>query len=165
MKIAAFKFRGAAALIALGAISGAARAEAIHFPAGKATFDARCAVCHQAGGKGQDGLAPPLTAYPGHYAASAQGRHQLPDTVLHGMYGEIRVADKTYNFKMPNFDSLSDDELAQVLNYVVFDLNGSSHGAAKPFTAAEIKASRAKSMDAGAVYAQRAAVTKALGLR
>nr|WP_321912260.1 cytochrome c [Paraburkholderia sp. J11-2] len=145
--------------------SGMVRAEAIHFPAGKATFDARCAVCHQAGGKGQDGLAPPLTAYPGHYAASAQGRHQLPDTVLHGMYGEIHVADKTYNFKMPNFDSLSDDELAQVLNYVVFDLNASSHGSAKPFTTAEIKAARAKSMDAGAVYAQRTAVTKALGLR
>nr|WP_227875542.1 MULTISPECIES: cytochrome c [Paraburkholderia] len=136
----------------------------LHFPAGKATFDARCAVCHQAGGKGQDGLAPPLTSYPGRYAASAQSRHQLPDTVLHGMYGEIRVADKTYNFKMPNFDSMSDDELAQVLNYVVFDLNG-SHGPAKPFTAAEIKDARAKPMDASAVYSQRASVTKALGLR
>lgn len=165
MKIDALKSCGAAVLCALGIATGTAHADAIRFPAGKTTFDARCAVCHQAGGKGQDGLAPPLTAYPGHYAASAQGRHQLPDTVLHGMYGEIRVADKTYNFKMPNFDSLSDDELAQVLNYVVFDLSGSSHGAAKPYTAAEIKAARAKAMDAGAVYAQRAAVTKALGLR
>lgn len=155
---------GVAAALLLGTVTSAANAGTIRFPTGKDTFEARCAVCHQAGGKGQDGLAPPLTSYPGHYAASAQTRRQLPDTILHGMFGEIHVADKTYNFKMPSFASMSDDELAQVLNYVVFDLN-SSHGSAKPFTAAEIKAARVKSMDGSAVFAQRTIVTKGLGLQ
>ncbi|CAG2329410.1 MULTISPECIES: c-type cytochrome [Burkholderia] len=146
------------------ALPGAAGAqEAVHHPAGKSLFDAQCAVCHQAGGKGQDGLAPPLTEYPGKYAAAEAGRAQLIATLLHGMFGEIEVHDKRYNFKMPSFASASDDDIAHVLNYVVFDLNA-QHGDAKPFTAADIRAARAKQMDGTAVHAQRAVVIKGLGL-
>lgn len=141
----------------------AAHAQTVHYPAGKSTFDAQCAVCHQAGGKGQDGLAPPLTEYPGKYSTTSQGRAQLTSTVVHGMFGEIKVHDKSYNFKMPSFASASDEDLAEVLNYVVFDLN-SQHGDAKPFTAADIKAARAQTMDSAAVHTQRAVVTKGLGL-
>ncbi|WP_321855771.1 cytochrome c [Burkholderia cenocepacia] len=137
--------------------------ETVHYPAGKSLFDAQCAVCHQAGGKGQDGLAPPLTEYPGKYAAAEAGRAQLIATLLHGMFGEIEVHDKRYNFKMPSFASASDDDIAHVLNYVVFDLNA-QHGDAKPFTAADIRAARAKQMDGTAVHAQRAVVIKGLGL-
>jgi mono/diheme cytochrome c family protein len=137
--------------------------QAAHYPAGKSMFDAQCAVCHQAGGKGQDGLAPPLTEYPGKYAGVAAGRAQLASTVLHGMFGEIQVHDKSYNFKMPSFASASDEDLANVLNYIVFDLNA-QHGDAKPFTAADIKAARAQTLDSSAVHAQRAVVTKSLGL-
>jgi mono/diheme cytochrome c family protein len=145
------------------AMSGAAHAQTVHYPAGKSVFDAQCAVCHQAGGKGQDGLAPPLTEYPGKYSTTDQGRAQLTSTVVHGMFGEIKVHDKSYNFKMPSFASASDEDLAQVLNYVVFDLN-EKHGDAKPFTAADIKAARAQTLDAAAVHTQRAVVTKGLGL-
>jgi len=143
--------------------SAAEAQETVHYPAGKSLFDAQCAVCHQAGGKGQDGLAPPLTEYPGKYAAAEAGRAQLIATLLHGMFGEIEVHDKRYNFKMPSFASASDDDIAHVLNYVVFDLNA-QHGDAKPFTAAEIRAARAKQMDGAAVHAQRAVVVKGLGL-
>jgi len=156
--------RFAALCIAAAATSGAARAQqAVHYPAGKSMFDAQCAVCHQAGGKGQDGLAPPLTEYPGRYAGTAAGRSQLTATVLHGMFGEIHVREKTYNFRMPSFASASDADLAAVLNYVVFDLNA-KHDNAKPFTAAEIQAARARTLDSSAVHAQRATVTKELGL-
>ncbi|UVE68965.1 cytochrome c [Burkholderia pyrrocinia] len=137
--------------------------QAVHYPAGKSLFDAQCAVCHQAGGKGQDGLAPPLTEYPGKYAAADAGRAQLVATLLHGMFGEIKVHDKSYNFKMPSFASASDDDIAHVLNYVVIDLDA-RQGNAKPFTAAEIRAARAKEMDGTAVHAQRAVVVKELGL-
>ncbi|MDS0792437.1 cytochrome c [Burkholderia pseudomultivorans] len=154
----------AAAGIAALTLSGAAVAQQVaHYPAGKTVFDAQCAVCHQAGGKGQDGLAPPLTEYPGKYATVEQGRAQLVATLLHGMFGEIQVHDKHYNFKMPSFASASDDDIASVLNYVVFDLNA-QHGDAKPFTPADIRAARAKEMDGTAVHAQRAIVTKGLGL-
>ena len=148
---------------ALVAVTGAAVAQTVHFPAGKNVFDARCTVCHQAGGKGQDGLAPPLTEYPGKYAGTPDGRRQLSATVLNGMFGEISVNAKTYNFKMPSFATSSDEDLAKVLNYIVFDLNH-PHGAAKPFTASEIKAARAQSIDSSTVHAQRATLIKALGL-
>ncbi|WP_175689804.1 c-type cytochrome [Burkholderia anthina] len=152
------------AAVAGFALPGFAGAQqAVHYPAGKSMFDAQCAVCHQAGGKGQDGLAPPLTEYPGKYASTDAGRAQLTATLLHGMFGEIAVHDKRYNFKMPSFASASDDDIANVLNYVVFDLN-EQHGSAKPFTAADIRAARAKEMDGTAVHAQRAIVTKELGL-
>ncbi|WP_175731374.1 c-type cytochrome [Burkholderia ambifaria] len=149
------------AAVALPGFAGAQ--QSVHYPAGKSLFDAQCAVCHQAGGKGQDGLAPPLTEYPGKYATADAGRAQLVATLLHGMFGEISVHDKRYNFKMPSFASASDDDIANVLNYVVFDLND-KHGDAKPFTAADVRAARAKEMDGTAVHAQRAVVTKGLGL-
>lgn len=152
------------ATVAALTVPGMADAQqAVHYPAGKSLFDAQCAVCHQAGGKGQDGLAPPLTEYPGKYAAAETGRAQLVATLLHGMFGEIKVHDKSYNFKMPSFASASDDDIAHVLNYVVFDLDA-QHGDAKPFTAADIRAARAKEMDGTAVHAQRAVVVKGLGL-
>ncbi|TCW79815.1 cytochrome C [Burkholderia sp. SRS-46] len=151
----------AAVTLAMAGVADAQLSAA--YPAGKGLFDAQCAVCHQAGGRGQDGLAPPLTEYPGKYATLAQGRAQLTATLLHGMFGEITVRDKRYNFKMPSFASASDEDLAQVLNYIVFDLNA-QHGDAKPFTAAEIRAARTQAMDGAAVHAQRAVVTKGLGL-
>jgi mono/diheme cytochrome c family protein len=149
---------------ALAVVGSASFAQSVHYPTGKSLFEARCAVCHQAGGKGQDGLAPPLTEYPGTYAGLPDGRRQLGATVLNGMFGEITVHDKTYNFKMPSFASAGDDDLAQILNYVVFDLNR-QHGAAKPFSAVEIKAARTPAIDGSAVHAQRAVLTKALGLQ
>ncbi|WP_027209957.1 c-type cytochrome [Burkholderia sp. WSM2232] len=138
-------------------------AQTVHYPGGKSTFDGKCAVCHQAGGKGMDGLAPPLVEYPGRYAGANDGRAQLGHTVLYGMFGPIKVKDKTYNFKMPSFATLSDAEIADVLNYVVFDLNA-EHGGARPFDAAEIHALRANPLDASAVHRQRDAVVKGLGL-
>jgi len=151
--------------IAALALAAAAQvpAQTVHYPGGKGTFDGKCAVCHQAGGKGMDGLAPPLVDYPGRYAGASDGRAQLGHTVLYGMFGPIKVKDKTYNFKMPSFATLSDAEIADVLNYVVFDLNA-EHGGAKPFDAAEIHALRANALDASAVHRQRDAVVKGLGL-
>ncbi|CDY75435.1 Methylamine dehydrogenase light chain precursor [Caballeronia glathei] len=150
-----------AAALACG--SSFACAQAVQYAGGKATFDGKCVVCHQAGGKGMDGLAPPLVEYPGKYAGSDDGRKHLGHTLLSGMFGPIKVKDKNYNFKMPAFASLSDAEIADVLNYVVFDLNA-QHGNAKPFDAAEIKALRAAPVDASAVHQRREGVVKGLGL-
>lgn len=153
------------AALAAGAMSLASGtfAQTVHYPGGKSTFDGKCAVCHQAGGKGMDGLAPPLVEYPGKYAGSPDGRAQLGHTVMYGMFGPIKVKEKSYNFKMPSFASLSDEEIADVLNYVVFDLNA-QHGSAKPFDAVEVKAWRAAPLDQTAVHQRRDAVVKGLGL-
>lgn len=144
------------------AAAPAAHADGVQFAAGKTIFDGKCVVCHQAGGKGQDGLAPPLTDMPGRYAGNDDGRKQLGLTVLNGMFGAISLGGKTYNFKMPSFRSMSDDELASVLNYVVFDLNA-QHGAAKPISADEIKALRATEMDGAQVREHRDVALKSIG--
>ena len=129
---------------------------------GKSSFEANCAVCHQASGAGNPALAPPLLNYPGRYATTPEGRKQLAMTLLYGLYGDVVVEDKHYNFKMPSFNQLDDEVIAETLNYVVFGLAHAPASAA-PFTAAEIAAVRAKPSSGAEVRAHRAEVLQALG--
>jgi mono/diheme cytochrome c family protein len=133
------------------------------YSAGAATFQANCAVCHGAKGAGQPSLAPPLLSYPARYAANAEGRRQLAMTALNGMFGGIDVEQKHYDFKMPDFAHLDDATLAEVLNFVVFDL-GHAADDTKPLTSEEIAAERSHPLDGAAVRAHRASVLSALGL-
>jgi mono/diheme cytochrome c family protein len=133
------------------------------FPDGAASFQANCAVCHGRNGAGQPSLAPPLTNYPAHYIGDPEGRRQLAMTVLYGMFGDITVDQKHYNFKMPEFGKLSDEALSALLNYVVFDLAHASTDNA-PLGAADIASVRSQPIGADAVRQHRAALLPALGL-
>jgi mono/diheme cytochrome c family protein len=147
---------------------GRLRAEAVpaadapgpQYPEGAASFQANCAVCHGAAGTGVPSLAPPLLSYPARYAASAEGRRQLAMTVLYGMFGEITVADKHYDFKMPDFARLDDATLAATLNFVVFDLDHAPTSV-KPLSAADLAAERADAIDGAAVREHRKSVVPA----
>ncbi len=94
----------------------------LQFETGRQLFAANCVVCHRIGGVGQTGLAPPLTSNPARYVESLEGRKQLIWTILFGMYGDITVNGRHYNFRMPAFAQLSDTDLAQVINYVAFEI-------------------------------------------
>jgi mono/diheme cytochrome c family protein len=163
------RWRGSgAALCACWAIASfepvsADDAAGVHYPAGAAAFQANCAVCHGSTGGGTPSLAPPLTSYPARYIATPEGRSQLAMTLLYGMFGDVVVEQKHYNFKMPEFTKLGDDALAAVLNYVVFDL---AHAGADstPLTSAEIATARSLPLGADAVRQHRAALLVALGL-
>lgn len=133
------------------------------YSAGAATFQANCAVCHGTKGAGQPSLAPPLLSYPARYAGNVEGRRQLAMTALNGMFGGIDVEQKHYDFKMPEFAHLDDATLAEVLNFVVFDL-GHAANDTKPLTSEEIAAERSHPSDGAAVRAHRAGVLTALGL-
>ena len=132
------------------------------YPEGAKAFASNCAVCHGAAGAGQPALAPPLLANPARYASVAEGRRQLALTVLFGMFGDITVEQKHYNFKMPEFSQQSDATLSAVLNFVVFDL---AHASAdtKPLEPAEIAAERGAALDGAAVREHRASVLAGLG--
>ena len=132
------------------------------FPEGASAFASNCAVCHGAAGAGQPALAPPLLANPARYAAVPEGRRQLALTVLFGMFGDITVDQKHYNFKMPEFSQQSDATLSAVLNFVVFDL---AHAPAdtRPIVPAEIAAERGAALDGAAVRDHRASVLPSLG--
>ncbi len=133
------------------------------YPAGEATFQANCAVCHGSKGAGTPSLAPPLTSNPARYASIPEGRRQLAMTVLYGMFGGIDVEQKHFDFKMPEFAQFDDGTLAAVLNFVVFDL-GHAPKDTKPLTAAEVATERSAPKDGAAVREHRASVVAALGL-
>jgi len=135
----------------------------LKYPDGAASFQANCAVCHGRNGAGQPSLAPPLTSYPAHYIGDPEGRRQLAMTVLYGMFGDITVEQKHYNFKMPEFGKLSDDALSALLNYVVFDLAHASDDS-PALSAAEIASVRGQPVGADAVRQHRAALLTTLGL-
>lgn len=152
----------AAAVLAAGiAPPGHAQLDAApRFARGASPFAANCAVCHRANGAGTPGLAPPVTSYPPRFIATSEGRRQLVLTLLFGMYGEIVVDERHYNFKMPDFARLDDTTLAATLNYLVFDL-GRAPAEAAPLTAAEVAAERARGLDGSAVRQHRAEVIDA----
>jgi hypothetical protein len=131
------------------------------FADGAAVFQSNCAVCHRANGAGTPGLAPPLTEYPPRFVVTPEGRRQLALTVLFGMYGDIVVGDRHYNFKMPEFTRLDDATLAVTLNFVVFDL-GHAPADATPLTAAEFAAERPRALDGSAVREHRTEVVAKL---
>jgi mono/diheme cytochrome c family protein len=133
------------------------------YPAGATAFQANCAVCHGAKGAGTPSLAPPITTYPGRYAANDEGRKQLAMTVLNGMFGGIDVDQKHFDFKMPDFMHLDDATLATALNFVVFDLDHATDEV-KPITPEEIAAERAHPVDGTAVREHRTKLLAALGL-
>jgi len=150
---------GGAALLSL-ATAAADEAPAARFADGAATFAANCAVCHRATGAGQSGLAPPLTSYPARYIASPEGRRQLAMTLLYGMFGDITVDERHYNFKMPDFARLDDATIAAAINFVVFDLAKAPAGS-EPLRAEEVARERAQAMSGEQVRKHRAQVLDA----
>jgi mono/diheme cytochrome c family protein len=149
--------RLAAPLLVAMALPCAADAPPAAYPEGATSFQANCAVCHGPAGAGLPSLAPPLVSYPAKYAASAEGRRQLAMTVLYGLFGEITVEGKRYDFKMPEFSRLDDATLAATLNFVVFDL-GHAPAGTKPLAAQDIAAERAAPVDGAAVREHRKGV-------
>jgi mono/diheme cytochrome c family protein len=152
----------AAAALLAGAFANADEAVGPpRYAAGAILFQANCAVCHRANGSGQPGLAPPLTGYPALYVRHPEGRRQLVLTVLYGMFGDVVVDDRHYNFKMPEFARFDDVALAEVLNFVVFDLDRVA-GRVTPLAPAEVAAERALALGGDGVRRHRLEVLSAV---
>jgi nitrite reductase (NO-forming) len=107
----------------LAAVSVAARAHAAgtlskddQIAAGRQLFTGTCSVCHQANGEGLPGVFPPLAK--SDYLAK-QDRNHLISIPLHGLTGRITVNGKDYDSVMPPMTQLTDDEVANLLTYVL----------------------------------------------
>ena len=83
--------------------------------AGQQLFGGTCSVCHQANGEGLSGVFPPLAKsdYLAKDPKSAIG------VVLRGLSGKVNVNGKEYNSVMPPMNQLNDDEVANILTYVL----------------------------------------------
>ena len=87
---------------------------------GKKLFQANCAACHLADGKGVEGVFPPLVG--SDYIAN--DIHKAIEPVVNGLSGPLTVNGKSYNSVMPR-QALTDAEAAAVITYVYKVLNNS----------------------------------------
>jgi nitrite reductase (NO-forming) len=83
--------------------------------AGKALFNGTCSVCHQSNGAGLPGVFPPLA---GSDYLNADPRRAAA-VIMHGLSGKLTVNGKEYDSVMPPMNQLNDDEVANILTYVL----------------------------------------------
>lgn len=84
------------------------------YEAGKGVYQTSCAVCHQDDGRGLTDFAPPLAG--SEWVKGSPER--LVRILLQGMKGPVTVGQTTYDLDMPAFDSLDDEQMADVLTYI-----------------------------------------------
>ena len=88
-------------------------AEQALFEKGKTVYNSLCIACHQPGGIGLDGLAPPLLD-----SEWVLGKPDVAARILlHGVGGPISVNGTTWRLEMPPLPQLSDEDIAGVLTY------------------------------------------------
>ncbi len=99
---------------------------------GKTVYTNNCMNCHMEDGKGLEGAFPPV-------AKSDYLKRPSKDliaVILKGQSGEIKVNGVVYNGMMPAQDYLSDEEIADVLNYIN---NSWGNKNLKPILPAQVK--------------------------
>ena len=158
----------AALTLALGGLAGpgmvnragaqAAPADGFHWQTlGEKTYDANCSVCHQHGGHGLAGGFPPLAGHAPEILARPDGRAYIARVVLFGLSGVIEVDGDTFDGVMPPWSSLSDDEVAAVIDQVLTAWGNDAKLPKdfKPILPAEIAAARSDNLTPEQVYAMR----------
>lgn len=83
--------------------------------AGEKLYQTYCTACHQANGQGLAGAFPPLAA--SDYLLADKNR--AIKTVIGGLSGEIVVNGQKYNAVMPNLSYLNDEQVANVVTFVM----------------------------------------------
>jgi mono/diheme cytochrome c family protein len=143
-----------ALMVFLGGVANAGGAE---------IFSANCVICHQANAQGIPGMYPPLADSIGSYVAVPAGRAYLVHVVSFGMTGTVSVHGQTYNGMMQPWPKLKDEDLAQVLNYVLTTFNTKLLPRDfPPLTSAEVKKYRNLNTGLGDVRKEREALMKTL---
>jgi nitrite reductase (NO-forming) / hydroxylamine reductase len=117
----------AAGVCALLLSAGVAAAPAVHqaevaqadmqarMAAGKDGYEKFCQSCHQPDGSGMGGVFPPLAA--ADYLL--EDKQRAIDVILDGLSGPIEVNGRPYDAVMPHLAYLSDEQVADILSYVL----------------------------------------------
>jgi cytochrome c553 len=109
---------------------------------GKYSADAfaTCSACHLPDGVGVPGAFPPIRNRAATIAGLEGGRDYLITVVTYGLMGTIQVDGMQYfGIMAGNVSSMSSDDMAAVLNYIVFELNDADSAGTEPFTTAEVE--------------------------
>lgn len=132
---------------------------ATYVPARGEVFTDRCVICHQAQGQGVAGMYPPIADSIGNYVRVKDGRQYLVHVLLNGLSGPLDVKGATYNGLMPQFASLSDEDIAEALNEVLERFNSSQLPADfQPITPDEVRAGRAITVTPAQLKNERAQI-------
>lgn len=92
-----------------------AKAAAGDMASGERAYRTHCQACHQADGSGLPGAFPPLAGNP-----NIEGNAEMViDNVLGGRQGELTVNGVTYNSVMPAMSYLSDQDVADIVTFVM----------------------------------------------
>ena len=93
--------------------------------AGEQLFIDSCSGCHQLGGVGEPGLAPPLVDPALWTGLGDKAPQYLVGIMMGGLTGKITALGQDYiGLAMPPQDWMSDAEMQAVADYVLGDLNG-----------------------------------------
>jgi mono/diheme cytochrome c family protein len=103
---------------------------------GEEVYTTNCVTCHMQKGEGMEGAFPPL-AKADFITKDKTGKKSI-GAILNGLSGEITVNGKKYNVPMPAQNYLTDQQIADVLNYV----RNSWGNKAKALTEDMVKAER-----------------------
>jgi cytochrome c553 len=118
---------------------------AAQFPEAQRDYILACAGCHGMNGVSNSTLVPSLKGLVGYYLNVPEGRAYLP--------------------RLPNvaFSSLNDQQLAAVLNYMVFDIGADSAPAgSRPYDAAEVRKWRSRPLTEVTLSAYRRRIVETL---
>jgi mono/diheme cytochrome c family protein len=123
---------------------------------GARTYEIYCSGCHQRSGRGIAGGFPPLAGH-APQLLEQKGSAYMARLVLFGLSGSIEVEGTPYNGVMPAWSSLSDDQIAAVIDQVLTAWDNDKHlpKEFKPILPSEIAAARAENMTSEQVYAMR----------
>lgn len=122
-------------------------------PDGSSVY-ASCAGCHQGNGSGIPGAFPPLS---GHAADLFEvDPDYLAQVVLFGLSGPITVDGAEYNGVMPDWQGLSDAEIAAVLNHVLGSWDNAERvDAEQPYSSEAIAEQRSLDLSPAEVHSRR----------
>ncbi len=102
---------------------------------GKAVYEQYCMSCHMADGNGVPNFHPPLAG-----ASYVTGdKKRLIQTVLKGFAQKVPIDGEYYSDNMAAFNTLKDQEIADLLTYVRSDFGNT----ASAISASEVKSVRA----------------------
>jgi nitrite reductase (NO-forming) len=102
--------------------------------AGKLLYNGTCSVCHQDDGRGLPNVFPPL-AGSDYLMADKERAIRI---VLNGLSGPVTVNGASYDSVMPAMSQLNDDEIANILTFVLNSW-GNDDGAVTTEEVAEIR--------------------------
>jgi nitrite reductase (NO-forming) len=103
--------------------------------AGEVLFKGTCSTCHQETGKGIPNVFPPLAGSD----LLLKNPQRGIEIALNGLSGPVTVNGSTYTSVMPPMSQLNDDEIANILTYVLNSW-GNNGGA---ISSQQVKAARA----------------------